>query len=111
MIHRWSAFGEPTMVGTTWNWEDELGRWLKPFLLGSPASSQLCRSLINTSGHDFRKGHGWHTPHNRAFARFYAPDRSTGWISSNGWNVTGAIQPSTDGSTDTLAARWWIPLS
>jgi hypothetical protein len=30
MIHEWSAFGGPTMVGTTPDWEDELGRWLKP---------------------------------------------------------------------------------
>jgi hypothetical protein len=32
MIHGWSAFGEPAMVGTTSDWEDELGRWLEPFL-------------------------------------------------------------------------------
>ena len=32
MINRWSALGGLTMVGTTSDWEDELGRWLKPFL-------------------------------------------------------------------------------
>src|SRR2546422_6046782 len=44
MIHRWSAFGGPTMVGTTSDWEGELGRWLKPFLdcLGHKARRQMC---------------------------------------------------------------------
>jgi hypothetical protein len=32
------------MVGTTWNWEDELGRWLKPFLdrLDHKARRRMC---------------------------------------------------------------------
>src|SRR6266568_3592158 len=44
MIHGWSAFGGPTMAGTTSNWEDELGRWLKPFLdrLGHKARRRMC---------------------------------------------------------------------
>jgi hypothetical protein len=32
MIHGWSAFGGPTMVGKMLDWKEELGRWLKPFL-------------------------------------------------------------------------------
>src|SRR5881296_1878609 len=44
MIHGWSAFGGPTMAGTTSDWEGELGRWLKPFLdrLGHKARRQMC---------------------------------------------------------------------
>src|SRR6188508_1189730 len=44
MIHGWSAFGGPTMGGTTSHWKDELGRWLKPFLdrLGHKARRQMC---------------------------------------------------------------------
>src|SRR5713101_8221653 len=44
MIHGWSAFGGPTMAGTTLDWEGELGRWLKPFLdrLGHKARRQMC---------------------------------------------------------------------
>src|ERR1700692_4206245 len=44
MIHRRSAFGGPTMVSTTLNWEDELGRWLKPFLdrLDHKARRRMC---------------------------------------------------------------------
>src|SRR6478752_287013 len=49
MIHRWSAFGGPTMVGTTSDWEDELGRWLKPFLdcLGHKARRRMCPLYIS----------------------------------------------------------------
>src|ERR1700722_8564205 len=44
MIHGWSAFGGPTMVGTTSNWEDELRGWLKPFLdrLGHKSRRRMC---------------------------------------------------------------------
>src|SRR4249919_1123742 len=44
MIHGWSAFGGPTMVDTKSKWEDELGRWLKPFLdrLGHKARRRMC---------------------------------------------------------------------
>src|SRR5258708_3490975 len=44
MIHRGSAFGGPTMVGTTSHWEDELRSWLKPFLdhLGHKARRRMC---------------------------------------------------------------------
>jgi SRSO17 transposase len=44
MIHGWSAFGGLTMVGTTSDWEGELGRWLKPFLdgLGNKARRRMC---------------------------------------------------------------------
>src|ERR1700687_5325797 len=44
MIHGWSAFGGPTMAGTTSDWEGELGRWLKPFLdrLGHKPRRQMC---------------------------------------------------------------------
>src|ERR1700694_5299645 len=44
MIHGWSAFGGPTMVDTNSKWEDELGRWLKPFLdrLGHKARRRMC---------------------------------------------------------------------
>ncbi len=40
----WSAFGGPTMLGTTSNWEDELRGWLKPFLdrLGHKARRRMC---------------------------------------------------------------------
>src|SRR3984893_4095690 len=44
MIHGWSAFGGPTMVGTTSNWEDELRGWLQPFLdrLGHKSRRRMC---------------------------------------------------------------------
>jgi SRSO17 transposase len=49
MIHGWSAFGGPTMVDTTSKWEDELGRWLKPFLdrLGHKARRRMCPLYIS----------------------------------------------------------------
>src|SRR6186713_1525519 len=49
MIHGWSAFGGPTMVDTTSRWEDELGRWLKPFLdrLGHKARRRMCPLYIS----------------------------------------------------------------
>ena len=36
------------MVGTTLGWEDELGRWLKPFLdcLGHKARRRMCPLYI-----------------------------------------------------------------
>src|SRR3954449_3749279 len=38
------GFGGPTMAATNSNWEDELGRWLKPFLdrLGHKARRRMC---------------------------------------------------------------------
>src|SRR6202051_150625 len=44
MIHGWSAFGGPTMVDMRSKWEDELERWLKPFLarLGHKARRRMC---------------------------------------------------------------------
>src|SRR6202023_1157152 len=44
MIHGWSAFGGPTMVDMRSKWEDELGRWLKPFLarLGHKSRRRMC---------------------------------------------------------------------
>src|SRR5438034_7084521 len=44
MIHRWSAFGGPAMVNITSKWEDELARWLEPFLdcLGHKARRRMC---------------------------------------------------------------------
>src|SRR5437879_241042 len=44
MIHRWSAFGGPAMVNITSKWEDELARWLEPFLdcLGHKARQRMC---------------------------------------------------------------------
>jgi SRSO17 transposase len=49
MIHGWSAFGGPTMVNTTPKWEDELGRWLKPFVdrLGHRARRRMCPLYIS----------------------------------------------------------------
>src|ERR1700719_3072402 len=49
MIHGWSAFGGPTMVNTTPKWEDELGRWLKPFLarLGHKARRRMCPLYVS----------------------------------------------------------------
>src|SRR4029453_16765346 len=49
MIHRWSAFGGPTMENATSDWEDELERWLKPFLdhLGSKARRRMCPRYIS----------------------------------------------------------------
>src|SRR3974390_1200211 len=49
MIHGWSAFGGPTMVDTKSKWEDELGRWLKPFLdrLGHKARRRMCPLYIS----------------------------------------------------------------
>src|ERR1700721_2900397 len=49
MIHGWSAFGGPTMVDTTSKWEDELARWLKPFLarLGHKARRGMCRLYVS----------------------------------------------------------------
>src|SRR3979409_1121024 len=44
MIDGWSAYGGLTMVGTTSDWEGELGRWLKPFLdrLGHKTRRRMC---------------------------------------------------------------------
>src|SRR5664280_2590093 len=49
MIHRWSAFGGPTMVDTRSKWEDELGRWLEPFLdrLGHKARRRMCPLYVS----------------------------------------------------------------
>src|SRR5450631_1637005 len=49
MIHGWSAFGGPTMVDTRSKWEDELGRWLKPFLdrLGHKARRRMCPLYVS----------------------------------------------------------------
>src|SRR6202171_6574140 len=49
MIHGWLAFGGPTMGGTKSKWEDELGRWLKPFLdcLGHKARRRMCPLYIS----------------------------------------------------------------
>src|SRR5258707_6281005 len=48
MIHGWSAFGGPTMVDMRSKWEDELERWLKPFLdrLGHKARRRMCPLYI-----------------------------------------------------------------
>src|SRR5215470_3941068 len=42
-------FGGPTMVGTTSDWEGELGGWLKPFLdrLGHKARRQMCPLYVS----------------------------------------------------------------
>jgi SRSO17 transposase len=39
----------PTMVGRTWDWKDELGRFLKPFLdrLGHKARRQMCPVYVS----------------------------------------------------------------
>src|SRR6186997_1760883 len=49
MIHGWSAFGGPTMVDTKSKWEDELGRWFKPFLdrLGHKARRRMCPLYVS----------------------------------------------------------------
>src|SRR6266516_3332072 len=49
MIHGWSAFGGPTMVGKMLDWKEELGRWLKPFLdrLGHKARRQMCPLYVS----------------------------------------------------------------
>src|SRR5258708_4817321 len=49
MIHGWSAFGGPTMANRTSKWEDELGRWLKPFLdrLDHKARRRMCPLYIS----------------------------------------------------------------
>src|ERR1700748_1174550 len=49
MIHGCSAFGGRTMVDTKSKWEDELGRWLKPFLdrLGHKARRRMCPLYIS----------------------------------------------------------------
>src|ERR1039458_9371883 len=41
--------GGPTMVGTKSKWEDELGRWLRPFLdrLGHKARRRMCPLYIS----------------------------------------------------------------
>src|SRR6478672_9006858 len=48
MIHRGSAFGGPTMGNATSDWEDQLERWLKPFLdrLGHKARRRMCPRYI-----------------------------------------------------------------
>ncbi len=48
MIHRGSAFGAPTIGNATSDWEDELERWLKPFLdrLGHKARRRMCPLYI-----------------------------------------------------------------
>ena len=37
------------MVSRTWDWRDELGRWLKPFLdrLGHKARRQMCPLYVS----------------------------------------------------------------
>src|SRR5882762_8397596 len=49
MIHGWSAFGGPAMVNMTSNWEDELARWLEPFLdwLGHKARRRMCPLYVS----------------------------------------------------------------
>src|SRR6266702_6160686 len=49
MIHGWSAFGGPTMVGKMLDWKEELGRCLKPFLdrLGHKARRQMCPLYVS----------------------------------------------------------------
>src|SRR6266404_5141199 len=49
MIHGWSAVGGPTMVDTTSKWEDELERWLEPFLdrLGHKARRRMCPLYVS----------------------------------------------------------------
>src|SRR6266478_3793571 len=49
MIHGWSAFGGPTMVDMRSKWEDELERWLKPFLarLGHKARRRMCPLYVS----------------------------------------------------------------
>src|SRR5271169_4146672 len=48
MIHRWSAFGGPTMRRTPSDWQGELGRWLKPFLdrLDHKARRRMCALYV-----------------------------------------------------------------
>src|SRR5712672_640529 len=48
MIHRGSACGGPTMGNASSDWEDELERWLKPFLerLGHKARRRMCPVYI-----------------------------------------------------------------
>jgi hypothetical protein len=50
MIHGWSAFGGPTMVGKMLDWKEELGRWLKPILdrLGHKARRQMCPLYVSS---------------------------------------------------------------
>jgi hypothetical protein len=62
MIHGWSAFGGPTMVGRTLDWKEELGRWLKPFLdrLGHKARRQMCPLYVSgLIGLGDRKSRKW----------------------------------------------------
>src|ERR1700692_1492699 len=49
MIHGWSAFGGPAMGDRPSNWEDELARWLEPFLdcLGHKARRRMCPLYIS----------------------------------------------------------------
>src|SRR3954453_22225333 len=49
MIHGWSAFGGPTMIGRTSDWREELGRWLKPFLdrLGHKTRRRMCPLYVS----------------------------------------------------------------
>jgi hypothetical protein len=51
MIDEWSAFGGPTMVDMKSKWEDELGRWLKPFLarLGHKARRRMWIWLFSST--------------------------------------------------------------
>src|SRR3977135_3372560 len=49
MIHGWSAFGGPAMVDRPSNWEEELSRWLEPFLdcLGHKARRRMCPLYVS----------------------------------------------------------------
>jgi hypothetical protein len=49
VIHRWSAFGGPTMAVGTLDWKNELGRWLRPFLerLGHKTRRQMCPLYVS----------------------------------------------------------------
>jgi SRSO17 transposase len=49
MIHGWSAFGGSTTVEMSSNWEEELERWLEPFLdcPGHKARRRMCPLYIS----------------------------------------------------------------
>src|ERR1700730_13925172 len=103
MIHGWSAFGGPTMVGTTSNWEDELRGWLKPFLdrLGHKSRRRMCPLYVaGLIGPGDRKS--VQPMAERAFAWRLRPAASfcCGWRLGRG--AIGDRAAHSSGS-----ARWW----
>src|SRR6516162_9016265 len=83
VIHGWSVFGGPTMLGTTLDWRNDLERWLKPFLdlLGDKRRRRMCPVYVS----------GLIRPGDRKsiqpMAERVAPDQLHHFVSAGVWNA------------------------